>query len=48
MCAAHYLDMLEVVSQRRVDGKLWSDMWSVWWDDEGDYVDELAERKGKT
>jgi len=44
VCAAHYLDMAAVIVTRQVDGELPFDTWTVWWDDEGDYVEELPPR----
>ncbi len=48
VCATHYLDMYELIIPKLVDGEPPFDTWTVWWDDEGDYVDELPRGVPKT
>ncbi len=40
-CVEHYVDVCQALADRRVDEERPFDMWTVWWDDEGDYVEEL-------
>ena len=39
-CAAHWRDLFEILQGQLFDGEGPKDMWTVWWDKGGDYVDE--------